>query len=99
MIFYNFTPKKFLDVLYLRGIKLTHLVSHGVERSYFIPRYKEGSRKLVKIDYGYRKNIRFSSIEKISALLVQWGIARSKEQVVECFKNDDFDTLLPEDLL
>ena len=96
---YKFTPKKFLDALYLRGIKLTNLVSHGIDRSYFIPRYKSGSKKLTEIDYSYRKVLRLSSIEKIASVLTQWGIASSEEQVIGCFKIDDFDPLLPDDLL
>lgn len=87
MIGYKFTPKKFLDVLYLRGIKLTNLVSHGIDRSYFIPRYKSGLKKLNELDYSYRKVLRLSSIEKIASVLTQWGIASSEEQVIGCLKS------------
>lgn len=94
----KFTPKKFIDVMELNGIKLTELVKMGLYRSYFIPRYKKGSKK--KGDLGdYRKGLRKSTIEKIAEVLVEFGYFEDKQLIIDCFRNDNFDELLPNDLL
>ncbi len=93
-----FTPKKFIGAMELNGIKLTHLVKLGIDRSYFIPRYKKGSRRKNELD-NYRKRLHMSSIQKIADILVDYGYFEDKAQIIYCFKSDDFDVLLPKDLL
>lgn len=94
----RFTPKKFIDTMELNNIQLTELVKLGLYRSYFIPRYKSGSKK--KDELGdYRKGLRLSTIEKIAVTLVEFGYFDDKELIIECFRNDNFEPLLPNDLL
>lgn len=82
----------------LNGIKLTHLVEMGLYRSYFIPRYKKGSTKKEELG-SYRKGLRMNTIKKIADILVEYGYFDDKEQIIACFKNDDFESLIPRDLL
>jgi len=94
-----FTPKKFLDAMELNGIKLAHLIEWGVERSYFIPRYKTGSHRIKDLDYSYRKGIEMRTIEKIATVLLEMGIVADENTVKQCFLADNYDILLPEGLL
>jgi len=94
-----FTPKKFIDALDLNEIKLTHLVQDGIDRSYFIPRYKRGSKKIKSLTYQYKKSIERKTIAKIAVVLIKRGLAQNEEEVLWCFVNDNYDILLPKDLL
>ncbi len=93
-----FTPKKFIDMLELNGIRLTHIVKAGVDRNYFIPRYKE-NRKLKDLSIQYTKSIRVSSVETIAKNLVESGFFKDKDLIVRCFQQDNFEPLIPGDLL
>jgi hypothetical protein len=99
MTLIEFTPKKFIDVLELNGIKFTHLVQCGIDRNYFIPRYKDGSRKIKELDFSYKKNLRIETIQKIATTLVESGFFKDKAVIVYCFQYDNFEALLPSDLL
>lgn len=94
----EFTPRKFIDVLTLNGIRLTHIVKLGVDRNYFIPRYLE-NRKTKELSIEYKKFLRHSSIVKIATVLVESGFFKDKDLIVNCFEQDNFDPLLPGDLL
>jgi hypothetical protein len=94
----RFTPKKFIDALELNGIKFTHLTHIGIDRSYFIPRYKKGSHKIKNLG-SYKKRIREETVEKIAKLMVDFGFFDDEKKIISCFKNDDFERLLPEDIL
>ncbi len=95
----SFTPKKFLNALDLNGIKLKNLTDKKIDRSYFIPRYKDGTHKVKEIDYNYRKRIERKTIEKIAKVLVEMGLAQNEETIIRCFVADNYDNLIPEDLL
>ena len=95
----TFTPKKFIDVLTLNDILLTHVVKCGLDRNYFIPRYKEGSKKIKDLTLDYKKELRLSTILKIATTLVESGFFKDKDLIVACFEEDNFDKLLPEGLL
>lgn len=95
----TFTPKLFLGALELNNIKLTHLVKCGIDRNYFIPRYKVDSRKIKDLTLDYKKELRASSVEKIARILVESGFFKDKELIIKCFENDNFETLVPSDLL
>jgi hypothetical protein len=95
----EFTPKKFIDMLTLNNIKLTHIVKCGIDRNYFIPRYKKDTRKLKDISLNYKKSLRESTIRKIAQTLVESGFFSDKELIVKCFERDNFEPLLPSDLL
>jgi hypothetical protein len=95
----TFTPKKFLAALELNDILFTHIVKCGIDRSYFIPRYKEGSKKAKDLSLDYKKELRLSSVQKIATKLVESGFFKDKDLLIWCFQNDDFDKLIPEDLL
>lgn len=94
----KFTPKKFIDTMEVNGIKLTELVEMGLYRSYFIPRYKPGSKRKEELG-DYKKGLRLTTIKKIAATLVEFGYFDDKDAIVKCFLNDDFERLVPEDLL
>lgn len=94
----KFTPKKFIDAMELNDIRITELVQMGLYRSYFVPRYKKGSKK--KDELGdYRKGLRKSTIEKIAKTLVEFGYFDDEQEIINCFRNDNFDALLPKELL
>jgi succinate dehydrogenase flavin-adding protein (antitoxin of CptAB toxin-antitoxin module) len=99
----RFTPKKFISMLELNDTNLTNLIKTEAQvyRSFFIPRYKEGSKRIKDLDFTYTKKISSDSVEKIFYGLVELGIVNldDKELVDLCFKNDNFDALLPKDLL
>ncbi len=97
----RFTPIKFVDAVELNDIKFTHLVAKGMDRSYIIPRYKKGSHKIKDLTLSYRKGISEQAIERIFNVLVEVGILKENEieKLKGCFWNDNFDALLPEDLL
>lgn len=95
----EFTPRKFLDMLTLNEIKLTHIVKCGVDRNYFIPRYKKDTRRIKEITIEYKKSLRESTIHKIATTLVESGFFSDKELIIHCFENDNFEPLLPSDLL
>lgn len=94
----EFTPKKFVDVLTLNNVKLTHIVKCGIDRNYFIPRYKE-DRKVKDLSIDYKKTLRESSVQQIAQVLVESGFFKDKHLIIHCFNTDNFDALLPEDLL
>jgi hypothetical protein len=98
-----FTPKKFIAMLELNDTNLTNLVNTKakVYRSHFIPRYKEGTRRIKEISINYQKRINDATIEKIFNGLVELGIVKEsdKEVVYSCFLNDNYDPLLPQDFL
>jgi len=94
----EFTPKKFIDVLMLNNIKLTHIVKCGIDRNYFIPRYKE-DRKVKDLSLDYKKTLRESSVQQIAQVLVESGFFKDKHLIINCFNTDNFDALLPEELL
>lgn len=98
-----FTPKKFIAMLELNDANLTNLVTTNakVYRSYFIPRYKEGSKRIKELSISYTKRINDATIEKIFNGLVELGIVSKdeKDKVYHCFVNDNYDPLLPEDFL
>lgn len=100
-MFVKFTPKKFIDVIELNDIKFTTLIKNGMDRSYFIPRYKKGTHKKEDILYSYKKKISKNSIEKVAKTLVKVGLFTEEDipMIVSCFYNDNFDKLLPKDLL
>jgi hypothetical protein len=99
----KFTPKKFIAMLELNNTNLTNLINTDAKiyRSFFIPRYKGGSKRIKDLDFDYSKKISSESIEKIFYGLVELGIVEltDKEMVDGCFKNNNFDALLPKDLL
>jgi hypothetical protein len=99
----KFTPKKFIAMLELNNTNLTNLINTDakVYRSYFIPRYKKGSRRLKDLGFDYSKRIDDRAIEKIFKGMVELNIVKANEydKVHACFEYDDFDMLLPEDLL
>jgi len=99
----KYTPKKFISMLELNDTKLTSLIKTEakVYRSFFIPRYKEGSKRIKDLTYDYKKRIDKRAIDKIFLGLVELGIVTGKDKVKveECFEFDNFDALLPEDLL
>ena len=95
----TFTPKKFLDALMLNDILITHIVKSGVDRNYFIPRYKQGSKKIKELTLDYKKSLRFSSVTNIATTLVEAGFFKDKDLILACFEIDDFTKLIPEDLL
>ena len=90
-------------MLELNNTNLTNLIKTDAKiyRSAFIPRYKEGSRKIKDLDFRYKKRISQETIDKIFNGLVELGIIEleEKEIVDSCFLNDNFDILLPKDLL
>lgn len=90
-----FTPKKVLDVFDFHNIKFTHLVKKGLDRSYFIPRYKKGSHKLKDLDYSYTKTIRDVSIERIANVLIEEDLFEESDRgmIVRCFYNDDYEPM------
>jgi len=94
----EFTPKKFIDALTLNGIRLTHIVKLGVDRNYFIPRYHE-NRKIQELSIEYKKGLRHSSVVKVATLLVETGFFKDKDLIINCFEQDNFEPLLPGDLL
>lgn len=96
-----FTPKKFIDAIELSGLKLSMLINAGLDRSYFIPRYKQGAKRKKELEYSYRKGLRFSTIQKIAKVLVKKGYSKelTEEQVIMCFINDNFEDMLPAELL
>jgi hypothetical protein len=94
-----FTPKKFIDALTLNDILFTHVVKCGLDRNYFIPRYKEGSKKIKDLTLDYKKELRFSTVLKIASTLVESGFFKDKDLILSCFEEDNFDRLLPGDLL
>jgi len=95
----TFTPKKFLDALILNDVLLTHIVKAGIDRNYFIPRYKQDTRKIKELTFDYKKSLRFSSVQKIATLLVESGFFKDKDLIISCFEIDDFTNLIPRDLL
>lgn len=97
----KFTPKKFISALELRGVKFTDFIDGKVKRSYFIPRYKQGTHKKSELGFDYKKGINQKSIENIKTRLLEMGIIEESEapKVNSCFLNDNFDMLLPKDLL
>ncbi len=95
----TFTPRKFIDALLLNDILITHIVKAGVDRNYFIPRYKEGSKKIKELTLDYKKELRFNSVQKIATTLVESGFFKDKNLIISCFEMDDFNKLIPEDLL
>jgi hypothetical protein len=99
----KFTPKRFIAMLELNDTNLTNLIKtdSNVYRSYFIPRYKMGSKRIKDLDYSYKKKISEKAIAKIFFGLVELGVVEltDKEMVDSCFRNDNFDALLPKDLL
>lgn len=99
----TFTPKKFIAMLELNGTNLTNLVltKHKIYRSHFIPRYKEGTKKIKELGIDYKKRINDSTIDKLFLGLVELGIVKEdqKDLVYNCFLNDNYDALLPKDLL
>ena len=99
----KFTPKKFIAMLELNNTNLTNLIKTNAKiyRSFFIPRYKEGSKKIKDLDFEYQKRINERAIEKIFKGLVEMNIVSDEdyEKVHACFEYDDFDMLLPSDLL
>ena len=99
---YKFTPRIFIDALSLNGVKLSWLVKkHGLSREYFIPRYNEKILRGVKsLPYNYQKRLNDKTIEKIADILDKSKFfTTKKEDIILCFKNNNFDALLPEDLL
>ncbi len=94
-----FTPKKFIDALTLNGIKFTNVLKLGLDRSFFVPRYKQGSHHIKELDYNYKKKLRTTTIQRIADVLVDNGLFKDKTVIVTCFNNDNFDPMLPEDLL
>ena len=97
----RFTPKKFIDAIELNGVNFTTLVKSGMDRSYFIPRYKKGSHKKRDLTYDYKKGISRQSIDNIAQALVNVGLFKEEDKpmIVSCFFNNDFERLLPKDLL
>jgi hypothetical protein len=99
----KFTPKKFIAMLELNNTNLTNLINTDakVYRSFFIPRYKEGSRRLKDLSFDYTKRIDDRAIKKIFKGLVELKIVTENdyEKVHACFEYDNFDMLLPSDLL
>lgn len=95
----EFTPKKFLDVMLLHNITITDLKKMGIDRSYFLPRYKKGSHKIKDLTNDYTKGLNTSTISKIAEILFLNHLAPTKEIAVGCFINDFFEPLVPEDLL
>ena len=96
---YLFTPKKFLNMLSLNERKLSEVIKYGADRSYFIPRYKRGPHKSKELEYSYRKRIENKALDKVAEALVKMGLSQDKESVIRCFANDNYDALLPKDLL
>lgn len=89
-----YTPKKFLNAMNVRGIKLSWLIEKGISRETFVPRqFKRKSQ----LSYTYKKGIKKESIEKIASALVQEGIAKTRETVIACFLNDKYSALLGEE--
>jgi hypothetical protein len=90
-------------MLELNDTNLTNLVNtkSKVYRSHFIPRYKEGTKRIKELSIKYRKRINDATIEKIFNGLVELGIVneRDKEVVYNCFLTDNYDPLLPQDFL
>lgn len=95
---FKFTPRKFIDVLDLNNIKITHLVKLGIPRSYFIPRYKEGSKRKNELG-NYQKKLQIASIKKLAKTLVDFGYFENEKTIINCFKNDNFEPLIPKELL
>ena len=98
-----FTPKKFIAMLELNDTNLTTLINTNAKiyRTHFIPRYKDGSRRIKELSITYKKRINDATIEKIFNGLVELGIAKKDDykKVYNCFLVDNFDALLPEDFL
>lgn len=97
----TFTPKKFIDALELKGIVFNDLIKKGISRRYFISRNKEGTKRLKFLSYDYKKRIHEKNIEKIATTLIYLGYYDKEEEkmIKQCFYNDDFNGLLPRDLL
>jgi hypothetical protein len=98
-----FTPKKFIAMLELNDTNLTNLVNTKakVYRSHFIPRYKDGTKKIKELSIAYKKRVNDATIEKIFHGLVELGIAKEndKDVVYNCFLTDNYDPLLPQEFL
>lgn len=94
----RYTPRKFLDTMELNDVTITNLVNIGLYRSYFVPRYKKGSRKAKDLG-DYRKGLQMKTIEKIADVLVDLGYFEDRELIIDCFRQDNFERLLPQDLL
>ena len=98
-----YTPKKFIAMLELNDTNLTNLIKTKakVYRSHFIPRYKEGSKRIKDLSINYQKRINEKTIKKIHEGLVELGIVKADQfdLVHRCFLNDNFDPLLPDDFL
>lgn len=94
----QFTPKKFINAIELNEKNLTFLVKNGIDRSYFIPRYKEGSHKIKDLNYKYRKGISLTAVDKIATVLIKVKLfeEEDREMIIDCFFNDNFDNLLPD---
>ena len=90
-------------MLELNNTNLTNLIKTNAKiyRSFFIPRYKEGSKKIKDLDFDYKKRIDDRAITKIFNGLVEIKIVSEDDydKVHACFEYDDFDMLLPKDLL
>lgn len=89
----TFTPKKLLDILNTHGIKLGTLVAHHVDRNYFIPKYKTGSKKQADLDLTYRKTLQMTSVRKIAQCLKELNVCDDEMFVVACFIKDNFEML------
>jgi hypothetical protein len=86
-----FTPKKFLNAIYLRGLNLSWFIQRGVSRETFVPRNFH-RKSLLPLEY--KKEIRVKTVEKIAELLIEEGIMDDKERVKACFLNDNFSAFL-----
>lgn len=95
----QYTPKKFIDMVELNGYTMYNIIKGGADRSYFLPRYKDGNKTYETLEYSYKKGITEKAIEKIALVLIELKIAKNEEKVKYCFIYDNFETLLPEDLL
>lgn len=89
-----YTPKKFLNAMSVRGIKLSWLIEKGVSREVIVPRQ---FRRKSQLSYTYRKRIKNETIEKIAKALVESGIVKTRETVIACFLNDTYSALLGEE--
>lgn len=87
----TFTPKNFLNAIYLRGLNLKWLTDRGFSRETFVPR---DFKRMSQIPTNYKKKISKRVLDRLAKILVEEKIVTSVEEIKLCFRNDDFFPLL-----